>query len=317
MINSFGTGKPTEADGSGRGTGKRTEAAAAVRLFGLFGCSGCSAVRAVRLFGLFGRRRLSSPAWPAASGSEAPTAAGDSSSNSRFQQLIFLRLSPIGGSGWKPSADDGKIHRCAGGCAGGGSPPPNGQRRAERSPHRSRSSSSNRRFQQLTGDIRNGTEYFKHQLRHHRIAVSLYGLRSPSGIRNGETVHIKGKPIMSATYSGDSWKISPSFLGIFSLTRRANVGRSFAFFPRERFTRPVPLSVAVGVGSSVNGIGHDCPFLLIFRPCVCAVGNNPDSVSAVWRTDGTSRNNERLDFISNTFKRTDDVVEDIVLIFSE
>ena len=100
MINSFGTGKPTEADGSGRGTGKRTEAAAAVRLFGLFGCSGCSAVRAVRLFGLFGRRRLSSPAWPAASGSEAPTAAGDSSSNSRFQQLIFLRLSPIGGSGW-------------------------------------------------------------------------------------------------------------------------------------------------------------------------------------------------------------------------
>ena len=42
MINSFGTGKLTEADGSGR---KRTEAAAAVRavrLFGLFGCSGCS-----------------------------------------------------------------------------------------------------------------------------------------------------------------------------------------------------------------------------------------------------------------------------------
>ena len=64
MINSFGTGKPTEADGSGRGTGKRTEAAAAVRLFG------CSAVRAVRLFGLFGRRRLSSPAWPAASGAK-------------------------------------------------------------------------------------------------------------------------------------------------------------------------------------------------------------------------------------------------------
>ena len=55
MINSFGTGKPTEADGSGRGTGKRTEAAAAVR--------------AVRLFG---RRRLSSPAWPAASGAKPP-----------------------------------------------------------------------------------------------------------------------------------------------------------------------------------------------------------------------------------------------------
>ena len=40
MINSFGTGKPTEADGSGRGTGKRTEAAAAVRAVRLFGCSG-------------------------------------------------------------------------------------------------------------------------------------------------------------------------------------------------------------------------------------------------------------------------------------
>ena len=64
MINSFRrmrTGKRTgdgEADGgrgSGRGTGKRTEAAAAVR--------------AVRLFG---RRRLSSPAWPAASGAKPP-----------------------------------------------------------------------------------------------------------------------------------------------------------------------------------------------------------------------------------------------------
>ena len=51
------------------------------------------------------RRGLSSPAWPAASGSEAPTAAGDSSSNSSFLFLVllFLWLSPIGGSGWKPS----------------------------------------------------------------------------------------------------------------------------------------------------------------------------------------------------------------------
>ena len=178
-------------------------------------------------------------------------------------------------------------------------------------------SSSNSRFQQLTGDIRNGTEYFKHQLRHHRIAVSLYGLRSPSGIRNGETVHIKGKPIMSATYRGDSWKISPSFLGIFSLTRRANVGRSFAFFPRERFTRPEPLSIAVGVGSSAGRTGWDLPMIFTFSPWVCTVGNNPYSLPTVRCSDGTSRNNERLDFISNTFKRTDDVVEDIVLIFSE
>ena len=75
MINSFGTGKPTEADGSGRGTGKRTEAAEAVRAVRLFGLFGCSAVRAVRLFGLFGlfgRRGLSSPAWPAASVAKPP-----------------------------------------------------------------------------------------------------------------------------------------------------------------------------------------------------------------------------------------------------
>ena len=196
MINSFGTGKTTEADGSGRGTGKRTEAAAAVRLFGLFGCSGCSAVRAVRLFGLFGcsgcsavravraaaallprmasgerseaptaagasssriqqlifflvllflrlspsataarakstvvmvvmvvvlvghqRRGLSSPAWPSASGSEAPTEAGATATAAAAYlcAVVFLRLSPIGGSG------EGKIHRCdgcVGGCAG-------------------------------------------------------------------------------------------------------------------------------------------------------------------------------------------------------
>ena len=49
--------------------------------------------------------------------SEAPTAAGASSS--RIQQLsfscavVFLRLSPIGGSG------EGKIHQCDGCCAGG------------------------------------------------------------------------------------------------------------------------------------------------------------------------------------------------------
>ena len=49
--------------------------------------------------------------------SEAPTAAGASSF--LFLVLLFLWLSPIGGSGWKPSPDDGKIHRCAGGCAGG------------------------------------------------------------------------------------------------------------------------------------------------------------------------------------------------------
>ena len=115
MINSFGTGKPTEADGSGRGTGKRTEAAAAVRavrLFGLFGCSGCSAVRAVRAAAALLPRMASGER------SEAPTAAGASSS--RIQQLSFscavvFAAVAFGNSG------EGKIHRCdgcVGGCAG-------------------------------------------------------------------------------------------------------------------------------------------------------------------------------------------------------
>ena len=99
MINSFGTeadGEATEADGSGRGTGKRRQ------LFGLFG--------------LFGRRRLSSPAWPAASGAKPPTAAGASSLS--FSCSVVLRLSPSATAAGSHPTDDGKIHRC-GGCAGG------------------------------------------------------------------------------------------------------------------------------------------------------------------------------------------------------
>ena len=138
MINSFGTGKPTEADGSGR---KRTEADGGRgsgrkrrQLVGLVGCSGGSAVRLFGLFGCSGGGGSPPPHGQRRAVAKPPTAEGDSSSNSRFQQLIFLRLSPNGGSGWKPSPDDGKIHRCAGGCAVGGSPPPHGQRRAQRSP---------------------------------------------------------------------------------------------------------------------------------------------------------------------------------------
>ena len=94
MINSFGTGKTTEADGEREADGSGgscsgCSAVRVVRLFGLFGCSavrlfglfGCSAVRAVRLFV---RRRLSSPAWPSASVAKPPpqqeTAAAGSSS---------------------------------------------------------------------------------------------------------------------------------------------------------------------------------------------------------------------------------------------
>ena len=140
MINSFrrtGDGEADGGRGSGRGTGKRTEAAAAVR--------------AVRLFG---RRRLSSPAWPAASGAKpppaprkahwraerSPTAAGASSF--LFLVLLFLRLSPVGGSGWKPS------HRrrqnppsCAAKTAAGGSAGRTPAARRQNPPHTARSSS--------------------------------------------------------------------------------------------------------------------------------------------------------------------------------
>ena len=124
MINSFGTGKPTEADGSGRGTGKRTEAAAAVRavrLFGLFGCSGCSAVRAVRAAAALLPRMASGER------SEAPTEAGATAAGDSslffFLVLLFLRLSPSA-------------------AAARALLPPNGQRRAERSPPPAESCSS-------------------------------------------------------------------------------------------------------------------------------------------------------------------------------
>ena len=105
MINSFRRTGDGEADGSGRGTGKRTEAAAAVRAVRLFGRRQLSspwpaASRSEAPTAAGYRRQLSSP-WPAASRSEAPTAAGASSF--LFLVLLFLRLSPVGGSGWKPS----------------------------------------------------------------------------------------------------------------------------------------------------------------------------------------------------------------------
>ena len=143
MINSCGTGKPTEAEADG-GSGGSCSGCSAVRAVRAVRLFGCSAVRAVRLFGLFGRRRLSSPAWRLASGSEAPTAAGASSLS--FSCSVVLRLLPVGNSGWKPS------HRrrenppmcwlcwwlCWSGSSGEGSPPPHGDWRAQRSPHRSR-----------------------------------------------------------------------------------------------------------------------------------------------------------------------------------
>lgn len=62
----------------------------------------------------------------------------------------------------------------------------------------------------------------------------------------------------------------------------ANVGRGVAFGDRERFVRPLPASIDTGVG------------------------NKPHPVAPVGRTDGTSRNNKRLDGISLTLKTSAD-----------
>lgn len=74
------------------------------------------------------------------------------------------------------------------------------------------------------------------------------------------------------------------------------VGRSFAFGDWLLFTLPVPLSIAVGVGS---------------KPC-----DNPDPVPAVGCADGTSRNNKRLDGISRALKTFADFVEGEPLLLS-
>src|SRR5216117_2792690 len=40
-----------------------------------------------------------------------------------------------------------------------------------------------------------------------------------------------------------------------------------------------------------------------------AVGNNPDSISSVWRVDGASWNNKRLDFVTFAFQVSADLFE--------
>ena len=95
MINSFrrtGDGEADGGRGSGRGTGKRTEAAAAVR--------------AVRLFG---RRRLSSPAWPAASGAKPPPQQEPAAFF--FLCCCFCRCRLSAAAAGSHPTDDGKIHR--------------------------------------------------------------------------------------------------------------------------------------------------------------------------------------------------------------
>ena len=48
-------------------------------------------------------------------------------------------------------------------------------------------------------------------------------------------------------------------------------------------------------------------------PSVCTVGNKPDAVPAVGRSDGTSRNNKRLDFVTFSFKVEADGFDDVFL----
>ena len=148
MINSCGTGKPTEADGE-RGSGRKRRqlfgcsAVRAVRAVRLFGCSavravrlfGCSAVRAVRLIG---RRRLSSPAWPAASVAKPPpqqepaAAAATADSSSLFLCCCFFAAVAYRQQrrGQNPPMCWLCWWLCWSVISGEGSPPPHGQRRA-------------------------------------------------------------------------------------------------------------------------------------------------------------------------------------------
>ena len=50
-----------------------------------------------------------------------------------------------------------------------------------------------------------------------------------------------------------------------------------------------------------------------FNPCVCTVGNKPDAVPAVGCSDGTSRNNKRLDGVSFTLKTLADGFDGVFL----
>ena len=126
MINSFGTGKTTEADGEREadGSGGSCSGCSAVRVVRLFGCS---AVRAVRLFGCSGCSAVRAaaallPRMAIGERSEAPTAAGASSS--RIQQLSFSCAVVFCGCRLRQQRRGLSSH---------------GQRRAQRSPHRSRS----------------------------------------------------------------------------------------------------------------------------------------------------------------------------------
>ena len=89
---------------------------------------------------------------------------------------------------------------------------------------------------------------------------------------------------------GLSWEVFPALIA----------KRFFNSVDRLRFLLslcvPALLSDEVGVGRRDRSINSVLPSLLhTFRPCVCAVGNNPHPVSSVWRANGTSRNNKRLD----------------------
>ena len=94
----------------------------------------------------------------------------------------------------------------------------------------------------------------------------------------------------------------------------AIVGRSFAPGDGDLLILPLPLSIDVGVDSKSSGMNSVFPSELHrFSPCVCTVGNNPHAVPAVGRSDGTSRNNKRLDGITFSLKVAADGFDDVLL----
>ena len=90
----------------------------------------------------------------------------------------------------------------------------------------------------------------------------------------------------------------------------AIVGRSAAPGDRLRLIRPDPASIAVGVGSSSNGMNTVLPFSHCFNPGVCTVGNKPASVPPVGSADTASRYNIRPQFVSCRFQVRTHLVED-------
>ena len=93
---------------------------------------------------------------------------------------------------------------------------------------------------------------------------------------------------------------------------------NFRFVRLSSGFEPFLWSRAVGVGSIQLYAASGSPCWLLFGPillksCAVTVGNKPHPVPAVWRSDGTSRNNKRLDGITFSLKTRADGFDGVFL----